>query len=118
MPLAAELRQQIHAALEKTDGHRRQAALMLGMSEKDFNAKLYTDAELRLRWVGDAKTGRPKGERQEPPTKAITLHRPVVVEPQDQQATEDRHAAEAIAAEDQLVRQGIAALGVNGQALD
>ncbi len=103
--LTATIRQDIHAAMEKTGGHSRQAALLLGIKKQQFDWWLYNDPELRLKWVGRSKTGRRKSKVL-PPPKAVVIHRPPPVD-------EMAENASAIAKEDALVKQGVEALGID-----
>lgn len=105
----------IHAAMESSGGNLRGAARQLGMSSLQLKDIIKLDESLRTRWVkGEDEKGAPGAES--------IIHRPMpatVTLGKDKLSMEEaKKIADAAAAEDSSLRDGLLNLGVRGDALE
>ena len=106
----------IHTAMEAAGGSLRRAARALGVDSLVLKDAINSDPALRARWrtAGEAEKGVP-GD-------AETLHRPatdVVTVGKDKLTLEEgRKIADAVAAEDAAIRNGLLNMGVKASGLN
>lgn len=107
MPLTLEEKTRFHQVLKQTNGDRKLAAEVLGITPEELKDRLHKCPELKEAWC-ESKT-----KARTPPSEIETLSR----EPMDAEARlltiNEIKSAEAMAREESLLREGVSALNLS-----
>lgn len=115
--MTPELEAKINAAMETSEGDRRIAAELLGITRIELHNFTHRNPVLRARWVAS------RAKHSAMPAEASQIHRPmpVITKPQSESAIailSDADIAKAIEKEDSLVRNGLDNTGMKPKVRD
>lgn len=97
----------INAALEKADGDRNLASVILGISPPELNKKIGRCPDLKILWKEN------RGVTSAPPTDAQTLHRePAPMPPPMDLTQEETDLLDSTIKEDEMLRDGLEKLNL------
>jgi hypothetical protein len=105
---------QLHKALELSNGKYSDAAKLLGVTTDDLKTRVHGSPELKRRWAHK------KGEKEAAaPSEGVAINRPLSVvrvpdNPEGLLSPEEM--AKLLEKEDKLVREGLEAIGLRGEA--
>jgi hypothetical protein len=108
--LTDDLRARIHAAMAQAHAKTHDAAKLLGMPWQTLQKYIREDEELNAKWSRKPKP---------PPGEEALIHRPVTSDQSQPVISPEEDAAEIarrLEAEDALVKEGLQAMGLNGDA--